>query len=144
MSPFPRLFGRIRAINPFYLEHPAVFAGLQWLDATEFEAGSLMLTSVVVILPLGTLVAHRLTAIRSYNLSNGSGSGWNSKPSATRTSVTSSNPRSRLMTHVEAPTGRQNSDDLELYGHTQSLDSASGVRVHRNLNQTVEHTPRQF
>lgn len=122
-----------------------MFASLQWLSSTKkFEAGSLTYTSVVVILPLGTLVAHRLTALRSYNLSAGSGSGWNSKPSATHESITSSNPRSRLVTRVEAPMAGPNYDELELHDHGHGLDGSGGVRVHRDVDQTVEHSPRGF
>lgn len=100
-----------------------------------------MLTSVAVILPLGTLVAHRLTAMRSSNFSVGSGgSGWNSKPTAVHSSITSSNPRSRLVTRIEANAY----DDLELDEHSQGAGKGAGVRVYRDVDQTVEHSPRQF
>lgn len=117
-----------------------MFAGLQWLDSAKFEAGSLMYTSVAVILPLGTLVAHRLTAMRSSNFSGGSGSGWNSKPTAVHSSVSSSNPRSRLVTRVES----RPYHDLELDDRGEGAGKSAGVRVYRDVDQTVEHSPRQF
>lgn len=124
--------------------HIVVFAGLQWLNSAKFEAGSLMYTSVAVILPLGTLVAHRLTAMRSSNLSDGVGSGWNSKPSAIHSSITSSNPRSRLVTRVEAPMDGHSYEDLELNDHGHGAGKTGGVRVYRDVDQTVEHSPRQL
>ncbi|TQW00129.1 mating-type alpha-pheromone receptor PreB [Cordyceps javanica] len=41
---------------------PAIFAGLEWGKFTNFEAGSLTVTSVVIIMPLGTLAAQRISA----------------------------------------------------------------------------------
>ena len=114
------------------------------MNSAKFEAGSLMYTSVAVILPLGTLVAHRLTALRSSNLSAGSASGWNSKPSATHSSISSSNPRARLITRVEAPVNGHRYDDIELNNHGQGAGKSGGVRVYRDVNQTVEHSPRSF
>lgn len=40
---------------------PAIFAGLEWAKFTNFESGSLTLTSVIIILPLGTLAAQRIS-----------------------------------------------------------------------------------
>ncbi|KAL2109354.1 hypothetical protein VUR80DRAFT_2550 [Thermomyces stellatus] len=130
--------------NGILMAVPVVFAGLQWLNSAKFEAGSLMYTSVAVILPLGTLVAHRLTAMRSSNLSDGVGSAWNSKPSAIHSSITSSNPRSRLVTRVEAPMDGHSYEDLELNDHGHGAGKTGGVRVYRDVDQTVEHSPRQL
>ncbi|KAM3565680.1 hypothetical protein ARSEF4850_001280 [Beauveria asiatica] len=41
---------------------PSIFAGLEWAKFTNFESGSLTLTSVIIILPLGTLAAQRISA----------------------------------------------------------------------------------
>ena len=117
-----------------------MFAGLQWLNSAKFEAGSLMYTSVTVILPLGTLVAQRLTAMRSSNPSGRSASGWNSKPSDIHSIITSSKPRSGLVTRVESHA----CDNLELNDHGQGAGKSAGVRVYRDFDQTVEHSPRQF
>lgn len=43
----------------------AVFAGLEWGTFTNFEAGSLTTTSVLIILPLGTLAAQRIAGTKS-------------------------------------------------------------------------------
>ncbi|KAJ2976829.1 hypothetical protein NQ176_g4715 [Zarea fungicola] len=44
---------------------PCVFAGLEWGKFTNFEAASLTVTSVVIILPLGTLTAQRISSYGS-------------------------------------------------------------------------------
>ncbi|KAL2265015.1 hypothetical protein VTJ83DRAFT_7525 [Remersonia thermophila] len=41
---------------------PVIFAALEWFDWDHFEPGSLTQTSVVIVLPLGTLVAQRLAS----------------------------------------------------------------------------------
>ncbi|KAK3400728.1 pheromone receptor [Sordaria brevicollis] len=52
--------------NAILMLVPVVFAGLEFLDpASGFESGSLTQTSVVIVLPLGTLVAQRI-ATRGY------------------------------------------------------------------------------
>ena len=47
-----------------------LFTGLQWGEFVNFESGSLTMTSVIVILPLGTLVAQRLANPSSSYVSN--------------------------------------------------------------------------
>nr|CAP17786.1 pheromone receptor 2 [Neurospora sp. FGSC 8827] len=52
--------------NSILMLIPVLFAGLEFLDpASGFESGSLTQTSVVIVLPLGTLVAQRI-ATRGY------------------------------------------------------------------------------
>lgn len=52
--------------NSILMLVPVLFAGLEFLDpASGFESGSLTQTSVVIVLPLGTLVAQRI-ATRGY------------------------------------------------------------------------------
>nr|CAP17766.1 pheromone receptor 2 [Neurospora crassa]CAP17767.1 pheromone receptor 2 [Neurospora crassa] len=52
--------------NSILMLIPVLFAGLEFLDsASGFESGSLTQTSVVIVLPLGTLVAQRI-ATRAY------------------------------------------------------------------------------
>lgn len=48
-----------------------IFAGLEWSHFTNFESGSLTLTSVVLILPLGTLAAQRMANVSTFALSSG-------------------------------------------------------------------------
>lgn len=46
--------------NGILMCFPAFFAGLEWGPWTDYEFGSLTYTSVVVVLPLGTLAAQRI------------------------------------------------------------------------------------
>ncbi|OAA79849.1 mating-type alpha-pheromone receptor PreB [Akanthomyces lecanii RCEF 1005] len=48
--------------NGFLMIIPSIFAGLEWAKFTNFESGSLTLTSVILILPLGTLTAQRISS----------------------------------------------------------------------------------
>ncbi|KAK3348505.1 pheromone receptor 2 [Neurospora tetraspora] len=66
--------------NSILMLIPVLFAGLEFLDsASGFESGSLTQTSVVIVLPLGTLVAQRI-ATRGYMPDSLEGSGPNSMP----------------------------------------------------------------
>ncbi|KAM0550822.1 hypothetical protein ACHAPJ_008685 [Fusarium lateritium] len=60
--------------NGILMTIPVVFAGLEWYHTANFEAASLTLTSVAVILPLGTLAAQRIAgSANNSNNSNSSG-----------------------------------------------------------------------
>ncbi|KAF6835008.1 pheromone receptor 2 [Colletotrichum musicola] len=48
--------------NGLLMTVPALFAALEWGRWTNFESGSVTYTSVVVFLPLGTLVASRISS----------------------------------------------------------------------------------
>ncbi|KAK3998054.1 fungal pheromone mating factor STE2 GPCR-domain-containing protein [Cladorrhinum sp. PSN332] len=48
---------------------PVIFAGMEFAQYTNFESASLTQTSVIVVLPLGTLVAQRLAAPQWFNSS---------------------------------------------------------------------------
>ncbi|KAK3192865.1 pheromone alpha factor receptor [Lecanicillium sp. MT-2017a] len=50
---------------------PAIFAGLEWGKFTNFEAGSLTTISVIIILPLGTLTAQRISQAGSQSYVSG-------------------------------------------------------------------------
>ncbi|KAJ4401741.1 pheromone alpha factor receptor [Neurospora sp. IMI 360204] len=64
--------------NSILMLIPVLFAGLEFLDSVSgFESGSLTQTSVVIVLPLGTLVAQRI-ATRGYMPDSVEGSGPNS------------------------------------------------------------------
>ncbi|KAK0665441.1 fungal pheromone mating factor STE2 GPCR-domain-containing protein [Cercophora samala] len=72
---------------------PVVFAALEFASFTNFESASLTQTSVIVVLPLGVLVAQRLAANPSpYGSPTCSGTG------ATGSTSMGSNPRSRNQT----------------------------------------------
>nr|CCI72002.1 pheromone receptor 2 [Neurospora africana] len=66
--------------NSILMLIPVLFAGLEFLDsASGFESGSLTQSSVVIVLPLGTLVAQRI-ATRGYMPDSLEASGSNSMP----------------------------------------------------------------
>ena len=52
---------------------PVVFAAMQLGEVSTFEAGSLCYTSVIIVLPLGALIAQNMSRNRSANNSGGSG-----------------------------------------------------------------------
>ncbi|CAK7208799.1 pheromone alpha factor receptor [Sporothrix bragantina] len=54
---------------------PVVFAAMELGGFTTFEAGSLTYTSVVVLLPLGTLIAQNVTRSDSYIMRSGNSGG---------------------------------------------------------------------
>ncbi|KAJ6784461.1 hypothetical protein PWT90_02879 [Aphanocladium album] len=58
--------------NGFLMIIPSIFAGLEWAKFTNFEAGSLTLTTVIIILPLGTLTAQRISSSGSQSYLAGS------------------------------------------------------------------------
>ncbi|KAJ1299708.1 hypothetical protein OPQ81_005034 [Rhizoctonia solani] len=49
------------------LSLPVFFAGLQYSGKVQFEPGSLLYTSVLVVMPLGTLVAQRIADPAAFN-----------------------------------------------------------------------------
>ncbi|KAJ3498966.1 hypothetical protein NLG97_g727 [Lecanicillium saksenae] len=51
---------------------PSIFAGLEWAKNTNFESASLTVTSVIIILPLGTLAAQRISSYGSQSYMAGS------------------------------------------------------------------------
>ncbi|OAA65021.1 mating-type alpha-pheromone receptor PreB [Cordyceps fumosorosea ARSEF 2679] len=64
---------------------PSVFAGLEWAKFTNFEAGSLTLTAVIIILPLGTLAAQRISAKGSQSYLAGNNHNHNHRKHQTQT-----------------------------------------------------------
>lgn len=136
-------------------QSPVVFAGLEWGHWINFESASLTLTSVAIILPLGTLTAQRMASNGSnfsyssagdssvrYNPSfsgrggGGGGTGGSSiaplKPSSFSTERTPA-----VFARCEAGMSsrdRMNPIDLEL----GKYDADSHVRVDRNLTQHEE------
>ncbi|KUI56701.1 hypothetical protein VP1G_03984 [Cytospora mali] len=53
---------------------PVIFAGLQYTDKLTFEAGSMLYTAVIIVLPLGTLVAQRIADPGAFNSELSAGS----------------------------------------------------------------------
>ncbi|ODA83017.1 hypothetical protein RJ55_01526 [Drechmeria coniospora] len=54
---------------------PVIFAGLEWGKFSNFEAASMTFTAVALILPLGTLVAQRISTRQSPSGGDGGGGG---------------------------------------------------------------------
>jgi pheromone alpha factor receptor len=61
--------------NGLLMTVPVLFSGLEWGHFTNFESASLTLTSVAVILPLGTLAAQRMTRSNNFAYPSDSFSG---------------------------------------------------------------------
>ena len=74
-----------------------MFAGLEWGSFTNFESSSLTLTSVVLILPLGSLAAQRLARSAS------SKKGMNIKPRHTQRFLTTPSASSTMPLNVKPP-----------------------------------------
>ncbi|KAI5458873.1 fungal pheromone mating factor STE2 GPCR-domain-containing protein [Mariannaea sp. PMI_226] len=136
--------------NGILMAVPVIFAGLEWAHFTNFESASLTLTSVAIILPLGTLTAQRFahsanhfyptssSAVsgRGTNTSNGQSVFVPKKPSSTATQFS-------IVSHCEAggasSHNRRGSDALELGKLSeQGQMYSSQVRIYRNLTQHEE------
>ncbi|UPL04202.1 hypothetical protein LCI18_015136 [Fusarium solani-melongenae] len=135
---------------------PVIFAGLEWGHWINFESASLTLTSVAIILPMGTLAAQRMAQNGSnfscssagdssvrYNPSfSGRGAGSSMAPLkgssfSTHRTATTVERAPAVFARCEAGMSsrdRMNSVDLEL----GKYDSDSHVRVDRNLTQHEE------
>jgi pheromone alpha factor receptor len=77
-----------------------VFSALEFVQFSRFEAASLTQTSVIIVLPLGTLVAQRLANPAAFGTGPGSedASHHNHNNHTTNSSSSSTNPRSGLST----------------------------------------------
>ncbi|KAK7746460.1 pheromone alpha factor receptor [Cytospora paraplurivora] len=53
---------------------PVIFAGLQYSNKLNFEPGSMLYTAVIIVLPLGTLVAQRIADPGAFNSDLSAGS----------------------------------------------------------------------
>ncbi|KAH7313792.1 fungal pheromone mating factor STE2 GPCR-domain-containing protein [Stachybotrys elegans] len=131
---------------------PVIFTGLQWGHFTNFEAASLTLTSVAVILPLGTIAAQRMASSGS-NISyptSGASSGayrvgdsnsaGSSAPLKKHVGSFSSRGTATILSRCEA-----SSPDLEMgrlgpsFFSSSQRDLINGhVRVDRELQQRVD------
>lgn len=121
-----------------------MFAGIQWSDAgNSFESASWAYTAVVVILPLGTLIAQRVTnsaAAAAIKSPSNQLSGWTPKLFGS-TKAGSTIPMSSITSHAEAslPKAAKDTYDRELAdiddGHSGSIHK-NHVRVHHDVDQT--------
>ncbi|KAK4452607.1 fungal pheromone mating factor STE2 GPCR-domain-containing protein [Podospora aff. communis PSN243] len=137
--------------NGFLMIIPVLFAFLEFGNFSRFEAGSVTWTSVVVVLPLGTLIAQRLANPRWFSspelsvdasaggasgrrlLNTGAtGNGGNNASFQTQStgvvkSQISSEPRCVHADHVDAQLARNDDADLE-----------QGVRVDYTIERSEE------
>lgn len=131
-----------------------VFTGLEWGDWPNFEAASLTLTSVTLILPLGTLAAQRLSQSLGLQYENSTGqshtiiadgSSGSHRPlkaisSLTASSRTGTTPQISVSSRCEAMGSQRGLDpiDVEL-GQIDAYDVHNGqVRVDRGFEQREE------
>ncbi|KAF4125968.1 pheromone alpha factor receptor [Geosmithia morbida] len=129
---------------------PVIFSALEWVDWTGFEAASLILTSVSLILPLGTLVARRLSQSRGQDYDNFDSRTCIALPSrfhdaqvsyGTKSFTTSSNttttPQDTILYQCEAGACSGKPDDvtIELCPLKEDRVHNGQVRVYSNLDQ---------
>ncbi|KAI7915715.1 hypothetical protein M9X92_008277 [Pyricularia oryzae] len=150
--------------NGLLMVFPVLFAGLYYGNFGQFESASLTITSVVLVLPLGTLVAQRLAVNNTVAGSSAntdmddklaflgnattvtsSAAGFaGSSASATRSRLASPRQHSQLSTSVSAGKPRADPIDLELQRIDDEDDdfsrsgSAGGVRVERSIERREE------
>ncbi|KAI9150425.1 Tumor susceptibility protein [Paramyrothecium foliicola] len=145
--------------NGILMTVPVLFAGLEWGQFTNFESASLTLTSVAVILPLGTLAAQRMSRSNNvaYQSETPSGQGAllpgtaNSSLPLKATSYSSNSrsdttPLTSVLSRCEA--GRSTTRgldalDLEL-GELDRMNSQrelinGHVRIDHDFEQRVDH-----
>ncbi|KAK7709349.1 pheromone alpha factor receptor [Diaporthe eres] len=75
---------------------PVVFVALQVSERIRFETGSLVYTSIIIVLPLGTLVAQRLADPGAFNSEESRASGNGNGKTSDRYNVSSSGKRPLL------------------------------------------------
>ncbi|KAG5920721.1 hypothetical protein E4U53_003882 [Claviceps sorghi] len=146
--------------NGFLMIVPVIFAALEWAHFPNFESASLTQTSVVLILPLGTLVAQQITQGRTLGFlspaasdfpegtnarSEKSRAGMATSPPGTKfasvsTTCGSGSPTDVLSSSSSSSRGlavkKQRLDpfDLEL----RQIDSASALADHVRVDMDVE------
>ncbi|EQK99119.1 tumor mating-type alpha-pheromone receptor [Ophiocordyceps sinensis CO18] len=115
---------------------PVVFAGLEWGKFQNFESASLTHSSVVIILPLGTLAAQRMTARPST-----AGNVAHSPPGGTPGPRRQANDNTSMASYSWPPStparagAVEHHFDLEL----RQLDSTSDLAGGRNEHCLVQH-----
>ncbi|KAM0274423.1 hypothetical protein ACHAQH_007861 [Verticillium albo-atrum] len=127
---------------------PVIFAGFGWRNWQAFEPGSLALTSVILFLPLGTLIAQRIATPVAYydpNARHDTGTGRSGKPfkdiSQIGSDVTESNAcPSTLTSRIEAGRSRHPIDpiDLELRQLDENDAEKGVVRVNCEFERREE------
>ncbi|KAH7121320.1 fungal pheromone mating factor STE2 GPCR-domain-containing protein [Dactylonectria macrodidyma] len=142
------------ATNGVLMIVPVIFAGLEWGHFTNFESASLTLTSVAIILPLGTLSAQRMASKTTsayasadssgrYPPTTGTGSSAHPiKRASFSTNHTGTAAQVSILSRCEAammPHARPGSSGVELANLTEEAEAdGHHVRVDRNLVQREE------
>ncbi|KAF7552365.1 hypothetical protein G7046_g7434 [Stylonectria norvegica] len=134
---------------------PVIFAGLEWGHFANFEAASLALTSVAIILPLGTIAAQRMAHTTNFSYASASSSGrhggviLNTYTSSTMplkgtsfaTTRTGTTAQASILSRCEAGMSsrdRINPISVELSKFYPDVDDDRHVRVDRDLEQREE------
>lgn len=142
-------------LHELELTSAVVFCGLQWGTYTNFEASSLTLTSVVIILPMGTLAAQRIAhSGGSFIYSSGAASAADRgfqgsinsrtplKGSFSTASRGTGGPQVSLSSRCEAGMSSRDQlhpEDVEMGRVRSDYKMGSGqVHVQRNLEQYEE------
>lgn len=107
------------------LTHAVFFAGLEYSDITVLQLGSLVYTSVVIVLPLGCLVAQRIADPAAFNSESSASARVNQNPHD-RFEAYSSNKNALLN-----PTWSQSDKDSAVFpgrrGSNNALTAKNGV-----------------
>ncbi|KAB5571834.1 fungal pheromone mating factor STE2 GPCR-domain-containing protein [Coniochaeta sp. 2T2.1] len=120
---------------------PACFAGLEYGQWAAFEFGSLTATSVVIVLPLGTLAAQRIANPSAFSQDHNSTPSSSNRNEPFLKSWHSTTVSSRVESNSTNNSQRQNSvqndpDGFAKYGG--SGDVEKGVRVARQIEHHEE------
>jgi pheromone alpha factor receptor len=124
----------------------AIFATLEYGTLTNFEFGSLTYTSVVLVLPLGTLAAQRIANPGAFNSPEHTQvpSSGNSKEPFLKTWHSTSEGSAGISSHIvsEGRTEtRERQSSLQDGGYAKygCGDLEKGVRVERQIEHTEQH-----
>ncbi|KAK5994911.1 hypothetical protein PT974_03299 [Cladobotryum mycophilum] len=116
---------------------PVIFTGLEWAHFATFEAGSLALTSVILILPLGTLAAQRVAQSPSVShTSDFSGGTYKTSRSGTHPSKASS--RSPFSTNGSSTTAAAASSRADTLINNPSRSCEEGTASSRERLDPIE------
>lgn len=137
-----------------------IFTGFEWAHFATFESASLVLTSVAIILPLGTLAAQRIAVSNTFanatgssfdtaNFGTNTGGSSSTRPFKSSSIATGTTGQSSILSRCEAGAGgvvssagfhdRRDSDGIELGKLSEEAEShGSQVRINRHITQHEE------
>jgi len=117
---------------------------LEFGNFTNFESGSLTMTSVIVVLPLGTLVAQRLATAPSTTAQTGSGNSRSSNKSGSKKGFLSSwshrsgGLASQVTSRIQRSPPKEKPDHVDLELQRIINDDSNGIWVDRDIEQRSE------